>query len=92
LVRIETSLEIYFERTTKGAARVLDSPNPAPMEIRLLLRKYRADELTDEREYQQLLDWLQQMIRDSAAPKSERGAALDLLAGIEARSELKARH
>lgn len=91
IVAIQTAFKIYLEGTSKGAARVLDSPNPAPPEMRTLLRKYQRKELTDE-ERGQLRQWLRDLKDAPDAPKSERSAAVQLLASMEAMRALSREH
>lgn len=83
IVGIQTALKIYFEGTAKGAARVLDSPNPTPPEMRQLLRKYYEHEAS-ESERSELKTWLVGVIHDPKSPKSERSAAIDILAAWDA--------
>ena len=91
VVKIQTAFSIYVEGTAKGAARVLDSPNPTPPAIRILLRKYERKELTDE-ERGQLKQWLKDLKNAPDADKSERSAAVQLLASMEAMKALSRGH
>jgi len=86
VVGLQTAFKFYLERTSKGAAMVLDSPNPTPPEVRRLLQKHVAGgKLTgDERET--LLGYLRRLKNDQEAPKSERSAAIQLLAAMETMS------
>jgi len=90
-VALKTAVTIYFEGMGKGAAKVLDSPNPTPIEIRVLLRKYERKELSDE-ERSQLKAWLKDLKDSPDANKSERSAAVQLLASMEAMKALRAGH
>lgn len=91
VVALQTAFRIYVEGTAKGAARVLDSPNPTPPEIRVLLRKYERKELTvDERA--KLKEWLRDLKDAPDADKSERSAAVQLLASMEALKALRHGH
>lgn len=90
-VALKTAVTIYFEGMGKGAAKVLDSPNPTPPEIRVLLRKYERREL-DDSERQRLKQWLRDLKNSPDADKSERSAAVQLLASMEAMKVLKAGH
>ena len=83
IVGIQTALKIYFEGTAKGNAKVLDSPNPTPPEMRVLLRRYYEHEAT-ETECQQLKAWLRSVVDNPATPKSERSAAIDILSAWDA--------
>lgn len=83
IVAIQTSLRIYFEGTAKGAARVLDSPNPTPPEMRQLLKKYYEHE-ADESECKELKTWLKGVVDDPKSPKPERSAAIDILSAWDA--------
>ena len=87
VVALQTAFKIYVEGTAKGAARVLDSPNPTPPEMRVLLRKYERKELTDD-ERTQLKQWLRELKNAPDADKSERSAAVQLLASMEAMKAL----
>ena len=94
IVGIQTALKIYFEGTAKGAARVLDSPNPTPPEMRQLLRKYYEHE-ANESECKELKAWLRGVVDDPGSPKSERSAAIDILSAWDAMKILfptKAKH
>ena len=83
VVRIETAFKYYLEEKSKGAAMVLDSPNPTPPDMRILLRKYYAGMAT-KAEVDQLKQWLSDFIEDQSVKKSERSAALDILSSIDA--------
>lgn len=89
LVALQTAFKIYLEGTAKGAAKVLDSPNPTPPEIRVLLKKYRRKELDGE-ERERLKEFLKELTRSPDADKSERSAAIQLLASMEAMKALGA--
>lgn len=91
LVALQTAFKIYVEGTGKGAARVLDSPNPTPPEIRALLRKYERKELTDP-ERDELKQWLRELKNAPDADKSEKSAAIQLLVSMEAMKALKSGH
>lgn len=90
LVALQTAFKIYLEGTAKGAAKVLDSPNPTPPEIRVLLRKYTRKELHSEEEKEQLREFLKELTHSPDADKSERSAAVQLLASMEAMKALRA--
>ena len=87
VVAIQTAFRIYLEGTAKGAARVLDSPNPTPPAMRILLRKYERKELTED-ERDTLKEWLRDLKNAPDADKSERSAAVQLLASMEAMKAL----
>lgn len=89
LIALQTAFKIYLEGTAKGAAKVLDSPNPTPPEMRVLLRKYERRKLTDE-ERVLLKQWLKELKNAPDADKSERSAAIQLLASMEAMKALRA--
>lgn len=82
IVAIQTTLKFYFEYQAKGAAKVLDSDNPTPPEIRPLLKRYYRDEAT-ESDKEEIKVWLHCLIEDPKSPKSERSAALDILSAME---------
>jgi|SRR5688572_15767670 len=90
LTAVQTALKIYFEGTAKGAAKVLDSPNPTPEHMRVLLRKFYQNHAT-EPEKDELRNWLKQLCNDPKAPKSERSAAIDILAAFDAMKVLNRR-
>lgn len=82
-IALRTAFRFYLVQTGKGAAEVLDSPNPTPPDMRLLLRKYVNGSLSEPEERRKLKTWLYE-VKDSNAPKSERSAAIQLLAAMEA--------
>lgn len=82
VVAIQTAFKFYMETTAKGAAKVLDSPNPTPPEMRVLLRKYRNGEITKE-DKERMRCWLTDLVNDPTCPKSERSAAIDILAAMD---------
>ena len=88
MVAVQTSLRYYLDTTGKGAATVLDTPNPTPPQMSVLLKKYKAGTLTDE-EKPVLTEWLRQVIRDPHEV-GKRGAALSLLAAIGGMERLQA--
>lgn len=83
ITAVQTALKIYFEGTAKGAARVLDSPNPTPPEMRQLLKKYY-EHGANEDECRELKEWLRNVVDDPSSPKSERSAAIDILSAWDA--------
>jgi hypothetical protein len=89
-VALQTAFKFYMESKAQGAAKVLDSPNPTPPEIRVLLRRYYNGEST-ETENKELRAWLKTMIDDPSCPKSERSAAMDILAAMKSISMLPKR-
>lgn len=82
LNHMERAFQHYLERTGKGAAMVLDSPNPTPPEIRILLKKHVDGSLSAE-ERQCLISYLRRLKDDTNVSKSERSAAFQLLAAME---------
>lgn len=82
LIAIETALRFFLERSASGAAKVLDSPNPTPPEMRTLLKKFR-DHSINEREREELIAYLRSVARDKSVPKSEQSAAWQMLTSIE---------
>jgi hypothetical protein len=80
-VELRTAFKYYLETQARGAARVLDSPNPTPLEMRLLLQKYVDGQITDA-EQSELVGFLRAMKDDQTIQKSERSAAIQLLASI----------
>lgn len=96
IVAIQTACKYYFERTGKGAAMVLDSPNPTPDNVRQLLRRYSNGTASAE-DVQELKAWLKELIATSDASKVERSAAIDILSSMGAmkildREKSKASH
>ena len=83
IVVLETSFKFYLNAQAKGAAMVLDSPNPTPPQIRLLLQKQQAGQPLTNNEREELVNYLRDLKNDVTAPKSERNAAIQLLATIE---------
>ena len=81
-VALQTAFKFYLEHTSKGAARLLDSPNPTPPTMRALLRKYVDGMLTRE-ERLVLTEWLRETTDNPNVSKSERTAAIQLLAAME---------
>lgn len=81
---LQNTIEYYIKKSVAGAAVVLDSPNPAPMEIRILLRKQVNGDLDDPAERDKLVAYLAQVIDDPNSPKSEKSAAFTMLNGMEA--------
>ena len=80
-VALQTAFKYYIESRAQGAAKVLDSPNPTPPEMRQLLKRYREGTAT-EAENKELRQWLKTLIDNPTSPKSERSAALDILAAM----------
>ena len=88
LTAVRTAFSCYLEGIGKAAAKVLDSPNPAPPRIRQLLRLYQQDEIDSEGR-RELREWLQQAASDDHLPKSERNAAFTMLEAMSAIKHLK---
>ena len=77
-----TAIEASIETASKGAAMILNSANPAPPEIRNLLRIHSREKLTEDQR-NQLMAWLRAHIDDQTAPRDERGVSLQLLGGLD---------
>lgn len=88
LAVLQAAFKIYLETTGRGAAMVLDSPNPTPPEIRDLLRKYQRRELRAE-ESEKLTGYLKDLVVKDEAPKAEKSAAYDLLSAMEGLKNMK---
>jgi hypothetical protein len=88
IVKIEAALEYYFETKAKAAARVLDSPNPTPLEMRLLFRKYTEGRIT-ETEKNELREWLKRLLKDPGTPKDEYLMAMDFVSATGALKRMK---
>lgn len=82
MVKLETAFKYYLENMGKGAAAVLDSPNPTPPEIRVLLRKHQDGSLNED-ERRELIGFLNRLKDNQTCPKSERNAAVQLLAAMQ---------
>lgn len=91
LVALQTAFKFYLDNKTKGAAMVLDSPNPTPDKMRVLLKKYYEGEAT-KAEIKELAEWLESLVTAPGIPKSERSAAIDVLAGMGAMRILDRKH
>ena len=90
ITELRTALRFYFERISIGSAKVLDTENPTPPALRLLLRKYRLKQLTDD-DKRQMIKMLGRFVDDNATPQSERSAANSFLASVCAMDMLKDR-
>jgi len=83
LVELRTAFKIYIQLSGKGAATALDSPNPTPEPIRVLLRRYKAGTLT-EGERLELVEFLKAFRKDPNEDKFEKDAATRLLSSMQA--------
>lgn len=83
IVALQTAFKYYLDSKSKGAAMVLDSDNPTPPDMRILLKKYSNNTASKE-EVNELKVWLKGLIESNEASKSERSAALDILSGMGA--------
>lgn len=83
VVRLQEAFKYYLSVQSKGAAMVLDSPNPTPDEVRQLLQKQVAGQSLTLEEREQLIGYLRRLRNDPVVPKSERSAAIQLLAAME---------
>lgn len=96
VVAIQTAFKFYVENKSKGAAMVLDSDNPTPPDMRILLRKYQ-NNTASKAEVDELKVWLRGLIGNPQVSKSERSAAIDILSSMGAmkildREKAKANH
>lgn len=82
LTAVETAFKFYLERSATGAAKVLDSPNPTPPEMRELLKKFRRKTISPQ-EQQELVDFLRRQIKDASLPKYEQSSYWQMLTSIE---------
>lgn len=89
MVAVKAALKFYLETVSTGAAAVLNSPNPTPPRMRELLKKHVDRQIT-EAEQLELKNWLRELKDDVSAPKSERSAALQMLAALGAIRRLAA--
>lgn len=90
-VALKTAFNCFLEGIGKGAAKVLDSPNPTPTNIRVLLRKYVAGQLSQP-ERHELKEWLRGAKDDQQISKAERSAVIQLLAAMETAKLLGPNH
>lgn len=80
---LQQSVTFFMESSGKGAALVLNKPNPAPEHIRPLLAHYVNNSLT-EAEGDTLLKWAEDVSRDPTKPRDERGIAYQLVGSLGA--------
>lgn len=85
---LKQAVAFYIENAGKGAAILLNTPNPAPEHIRPLLVKFSHGRLDDFEEIQTLLNWARGLALDTTAPRDERGIAYALVAAIGALKRL----
>ncbi len=84
---LQQAFKFYIENAGKGAAILLNTPNPAPDHIRPLLDNYVREKLTpSEREI--LLKWAREVAQDNNAPRDERGIAFQLVATLGAEKRI----
>lgn len=87
LVAVQTAVKFYLETVGKGAAMVLNSPNPTPKPMQELLRKYVENHLTDD-ERVELRDWLREITQDPHVDKAKFSAAIQMLGAMGAQKRL----
>lgn len=85
---LQQSFEFFIQQSGKGAAVLLNTPNPAPDHIRPLLRKYVNDELTDPEERDILLNWAKELTNDKTKSRDERSLAYTLVGTLGAEKQL----
>lgn len=81
---LQQAVAFYIENAGKGAAILLNTPNPAPEHIRPLLSKFTHGQLKDPDERQQLLEWAKTAASDRESPRDERGIAYGLVGALGA--------
>lgn len=80
---LQQAFLFYTENAGKGAAIVLNKPNPAPAHIRPLIDDYVHGHLSKEgREI--LLAWAKEVANNKDAPRDERGVAHTLVGALGA--------
>lgn len=81
IVGLQVALKYYFDNAGKGAALLLNTPNPAPPHIRPLLDRYVKGKLEEE-DKKTLFEWACSLAEDVKADREERGIAYQLVAAI----------
>ena len=87
IVALQISFKYYLETISKGAALVLNNPNPTPPEMQELLHKHSAGTLT-EHERPRLMEWLRSVRDDPSEERAKRSAAYGMLAAVGAMKRL----
>lgn len=87
IVAVQTAVRFYLETVGKGAAMVLNSPNPTPKPMQELLRKYVENHLTDA-ERNELRAWLKEITQDPHADKAKFSAAIQILGAMGAQKRM----
>lgn len=75
------AIKYYIEHRTMDAAAVLNTPNPTPQDIKVLLKKHNQRKDMTEGERQDLYEWLKMMTKSTDTAK--RGAAMQMITGLE---------
>lgn len=81
---LKQAVTFYIDSAGKGAAILLNTPNPAPTHIRPLLEKFSRGKLDKLEERQMLMDWAKTVAIDPNCPNDERGIAYQLAGAIGA--------
>lgn len=86
---LKQAFEFYVENAGKGAAVILNRPNPVPVNIQPLLRSHIEGKLKDPEQRQTLLDWARSVAlskeKDATQEQRDRrGVAFALVAAIGA--------
>src|SRR5678815_1313835 len=70
---LKQAFEFYVDNAGKGAAVILNRPNPVPLHIQPLLRAHIDGTLCDPEERKVLIDWAISVAKDRSLPRDERG-------------------
>lgn len=81
---LEQAFKFYVDNAGKGAAVILNRPNPVPEKIQPLLRAHIDGRLKDPEQKQTLLEWAKSTALDKTLPRDERGVAYTLVGAIGA--------
>lgn len=84
---LEQAFHFYVENAGKGAAILLNKPNPVPDYIRPLLRSHIDGKLKNPDDRQTLLNWAKGAAVDKSLSRDERAVAYTLVAAIGAVQE-----
>jgi hypothetical protein len=82
VARLQAAFTFYLDTRGRGAALLLDAPNPIPPEIRTLIHKNAQGQTLSASEYADLTGFLRKMIVDDKADRGRRAAALEILSGM----------
>lgn len=86
---LKQAVKFYIENAGKGAAMLLNTPNPAPEHIRPLLSKFVRGQLIDPNDRLALREWAEKVTEDKNASRDERGLAFGLVGALGAREQIE---